>query len=90
MTQEPAPRRNGETLPQLLGERPQTVDHAAPAAAPLLGRTDRAAQPANEPGDVGPEGNIGPIDRKWHNRPMRPGQKPVTGDCGDRSPMAGI
>lgn len=90
MSQESPARRNGETLPQLLRERPYAVDHATPVAALLLGRTGHFAEPGKQFGDFTPERNINSVNWKRDNRAMGLEEKSATRDCSSRSLVSAV
>ena len=90
MSQESPARRNGKTLPQLLGEWPYAVDYAPPVAALQLGSTGHFAEPANQFGDFAPKRNINSVNCKRDNRTMGLGEKSATGDCSNRSFVSAV
>src|ERR1700733_13263603 len=90
MSQESSARRNGEALPQFLGEWSYAIDHAAPVAALLFGDLGQLAEPGNQFGDFTPKRNINSINWKWNNRVMQLREKSATRDGCNRSLMSAV
>src|SRR6202044_3131615 len=61
VSQESTAGWRAETLPQLLGERPNAIYHATPVAALLLGSSRHLAKPGGQFGDIASKRNINPI-----------------------------
>jgi len=78
-----------EALPNLLIERPEAVDDAAPVATARGMTPDANSYPTQQVGETGPERDVTLFDREWLDRAMRAGQQAAPGHRDDGPPMPG-
>jgi len=73
MLEEAAPRRNRQALPDLLAERPNSIDDAPPVATLRRVLINELSEPTQKVGRASPEWNIRSIYRKRLHQTVRLG-----------------
>jgi hypothetical protein len=86
---EEAPLRcRRKAQPDLAGERPDAVDHAAPIAATCHLRLRQMPEPAERGGEIRAERHVRGVDPERLDAAVRPRQQPAPGHRHDRPAMA--